>query len=204
MIVSTAHQQAHRDKLVAQLEAEIATMKAAAGGHSKRICALLTSSRYGRYLRETSGGKLRVDRAAVAEAARYDGKWVIASNDDTLTAEDLALGYQQLLRVEQYWHQLKSGLRMRPGFHWRPWRIHVTISVLALRLERVAELRVGDTWRNLVAQLDTIKVVEYDRGETRVQQTSELRKDTEALLVKLGVPLPPRLHAIGPIPAERM
>ena len=199
-----ARQQAHRSKLVAQLEAEIATMKTDSDrGHSKHMCALLTSSRYGRYLRETSGGKLRIDRAAVAEAERYDGKWVITSNDDTLSVEDLALGYKQLLRVEQCWRQLKSGLRMRPVFHWRPWRIqaHVTISVLALLLERVAETRGGDTWRNLAARLDTIKVVEYDRGETRVQQTSELREDTEALLVKLGVPPPPRLHAIGPIPS---
>jgi hypothetical protein len=42
-------------------------------------------------------------------------------------------------------------------------------------------------------------VVEYDRGDTRVQQTSELRDGIEALLVKLGVPLPPRLHTIGPV-----
>lgn len=198
-----ARQQEHRRKLIAQLEVEIATMKADSGGHSKRICALLTSSRYGRYLRETSGGKLRIDRAAVVDAERYDGKWVITSNDDTLTVEDLALGYKQLLRVEQCWRQLKSGLRMRPVFHWRPWRIqaHVTISVLALLLERIAEIRAGDTWRNLVAQLDTIKVVEYDRGEARIQQTSELRKDLEALLVKLGVPRPPRLHGVEPIPA---
>ncbi len=197
-------QQEHRHKLIAQLEAEIATMKPDSGGHSKRICALLTSSRYGRYLRETSTGKLRIDRTAVAEAERYDGKWVITSNDDTLTAEDLALGYKQLLRVEQCWRQLKSGLRMRPVFHWRPWRIqaHVSISVLALLLERVAELRGDDTWRNLIAQLDTIKVVEYDRGKTRVQQTSELREGIEAILVKLGVPAPPRLHAIGPIPGD--
>jgi len=200
-----ARQQAHRNKLVAQLEAEIATMKTDSDrGHSKRICALLTSSRYGRYLRETSSGKLRIDRAAVAEAARYDGKWVITSNDDTLTVEDLALGYKQLLRVEHCWRQLKSGLRMRPVFHRRPWRIqaHVTISVLALLLERIAEIRGGDTWRNLVTRLDTIKVVEYDRGETRVQQTSELRKDIEALFVKIGVPPPPRLHLIGPIPSD--
>jgi len=39
-----ARQQAHRNKLVAQLEAEIATMKTDSDrGHSKRICALLTS-----------------------------------------------------------------------------------------------------------------------------------------------------------------
>ena len=199
-----ARQQAHRNKLVAQLEAELATMKTDPDrGHSKRMCELLTSGRYGRYLRETSSGKLRIDRAAIADAKRYDGKWVITSNDDTLTVEDLALGYKQLLRVEHCWRQLKSGLRMRPVFHWRPWRIqaHVTISVLALLLERIAEIRGGDTWRNLAAQLDSIKVVEYDRGETRVQQTSELREGIEALLVKLGVPPPPRLHTIEPIPS---
>lgn len=200
-----ARQQAHRNKLVTQLEAELATMKTDSDrGHSKRMCELLTSGRYGRYLRETANGKLRIDRAAIADAKRYDGKWVITSNDDTLTVEDLALGYKQLLRVEHCWRQLKSGLRMRPVFHWRPWRIqaHVTISVLALLLERIAEIRGGDTWRNLVAQLDTIKVVEYDRGETRAQQTSELRDGIEDLLVKLGVPPPPRLHAIGPIPSD--
>jgi hypothetical protein len=93
---------------------------------------------------------------------------------------------------------------MRPVFHWRPWRIqaHVTISVLALLLERIAELRGGDTWRNLVDRLDTIKVVEYERGETRIQQTSELREGIEALLVKIGVPLPARLHTIVQIPSD--
>jgi hypothetical protein len=71
--------------------------------------------------------------------------WVITSNDDTLTAEDLALGYKQLLRVEQCWRQLKSSIRMRPVFHYRPWRIqaHISISILALLLERIAEIRVG-------------------------------------------------------------
>lgn len=141
--------------------------------------------------------------AAIEEAARYDGKWVITSNDDTLSAEDLALGYKQLLRVEQCWRQMK-GLRMRPVFHWRPWRIqaHVTLCVLALLLERIAEIRVGDTWRNICATLETIKVVEYDRGDARVLQTTQLRKEAEAVLAKLGVPLPQKIHGVAEIPAS--
>jgi transposase len=197
-------QRVHRAKLIAELEAELEVMKARPDGkHAKRTCELLTSSRYGRYLRETAGGKLRIDRAAVTEAERYDGKWVITSNDDTLTAEDLALGYKQLLRVEDCWRQLKSGLRMRPVRHFRPWRIqaHVTISVLALLLERIAEIRAGDTWRNITARLGQIKVVEYDRGEARIRQTTEIRDETAALLTKLGVPLPPQLHAVERVPA---
>jgi hypothetical protein len=47
----------------------------------------------------------------------------------------------------------------------RPWRIlaHITISVLALLLERIAEIRGGDTWRSLAiaaAALDECQDVE--------------------------------------------
>jgi transposase len=199
-------QRAHRAKLVAELEAELALMQQPKqGGHSKRACAILASARFGKYLRQLAGGQLRVDRSAIAEAERYDGKWVITSNDDTLTAEDLALGYKQLLRVERCWRQMKSGLRMRPVFHYRPWRIqaHVTISVLALLLERIAEIRAEDTWRNVVARLESIKVVEYDRGEARIRQTTEVRPEVAAWLMKLRVPMPPKLHCVGaaPVPA---
>jgi hypothetical protein len=198
-------QRAHREKVVAELETELASLEQRKGkSHSKRACELRVSGRFGKYLRETSTDKLMLDRTAIADAARYDGKWVITSNDDTLTAEDLALGYKQLLRVEQCWRQLKSGLRMRPVFHYRSWRIqaHVTISVIALLLERIAEIRVGDTWRNVRAELERVKVVEYDRGDARVQQTTELSPVNVALLRKLRVAAPAKLLAVGTIPAE--
>jgi transposase len=146
-----------------------------------------------------------LDRGAVSDAERYDGKWVVTSNYDTLTSEDLALGYKQLLRVEQCWRQLKSGVGMRPVFHYRPWRIHahVSISVLALLIERSAEIRAGDTWRNIAAKLEKIQVVEYDRGEARVQQTTQLRDEHVTLLEQLGVPAPVRVHAVASVPSPQ-
>lgn len=196
-------QRKHRERVVEELELELASLEQAKRGHSKRACELRTSSRFGKYLRETSTGKLMLDRGAVRDAERYDGKWVITSNDDTLTAEDLALGYKQLLRVEQCWRQLKSGLRMRPVFHYKPWRIHahVSISVLALLLERIAEIRAQDTWRNIVAKLDKIQVVEYDHAEARVQQTTQLRDEHLTLLDRLRVAPPPRVHSVTSVPA---
>jgi len=197
-------QSQHRAELLTLLAAELATLTPprAGQGHSKRTCGLLTSERFGRYLRRTKTGALRIDRTAARLEARYDGKWVVTSNDDTLTPEDLALGYKQLMRVEECWHTMKSGLRMRPVFHWAPHRIeaHVKLCVLALLLERIAEIRGGDTWRNLVAQLDTIKVVEYVRAEARIRQTTELRGPVAALLKKLGVPAPPKLHHLEEVP----
>jgi hypothetical protein len=98
---------------------------------------------------------------------------------------------------------MKSGLRTRPVFHWTAPRIgaHVTLCVLALLLERIAERRAGDTWRNILAQLDTVKVVEYERAHTRVRQTTELRGPLPALLRRLEVPQPPKLHHVGPTAA---
>jgi transposase len=198
--MEATRQKQHREKLLEMLDAELITLKAPKAGkrHSKRTCALLTSERFGRYLRQTESGALRVDRAAVDDEERYDGKWVVTSNDDTLTPEDLALGYKQLMRVEECWRTMKSGLRMRPVYHWAPHRIeaHIKLCVLALLLERIAEIRGADTWRNLVAKLDTIKVVEYTRGPARIRQTTELRKGIAELIKVLGVALPPRLHAV--------
>jgi len=139
-----------------------------------------------------------IDRRAVSRDERFDGKWVITSNDDSLTVEDLALGYKQLMRVEECWRSMKLGLRMRPVYHWLPHRIeaHVKLCVLALLLERIAEIRGEDTWRNLVAQFDTIKVVEYLRAGARIRQTSEVRGRVAELLRKVGVPNPPKLHRV--------
>jgi hypothetical protein len=195
----------HRQKLLALLTAELETLATPKdSAHSKRACELISSARFGRYLRKTKRGKLKVDRAAVAREAALDGKWVITSNDDTLSVDDLVLGYKQLMRVEECWRTIKSGLRTRPMFHWRPHRIqaHVSLCVLALLLERVAELRAGDTWRNIRAKLEGIKVVEYVRDNVRVRQTTELNPEQTALLKRLGVPLPPRLHEIAAAPKD--
>ena len=196
-------QRKHRERLLERLEQELATLKTGASGHSKRMCALLTSQRYGRYLQEVNG-TLVINRQAVVKQEHFDGKWVITSNDDTLTPEDLALGYKQLMRVEECWRQLKSGLRMRPVFHWRPWRIqaHVTLSVLALLIERIVEIRTGQTWRNVRDELQALKVVEYDRGAHRIRQTTELRLNTSALLNQLKLPVPAKLLSVAPIPTD--
>jgi hypothetical protein len=48
-----------------------------------------------------------------------------------------------------------------------------------------------------------IQVIEYDRGEARIQQTTELRDDHRDLFVRLRVPMPARVHALAQVPAPR-
>jgi len=100
---------------------------------------------------------------------------VVLSNDDSLSAEDMALGYKQLQRVEQAWRTLKSGLKLRPVFHWAPHRIHahVALTVLALLLERSAEHACADTWRNIRDDLKHIKLAQLLSPSGTVWQVTE-------------------------------
>ncbi|HEX7547636.1 MAG TPA: IS1634 family transposase, partial [Candidatus Methylomirabilis sp.] len=188
-------QAAHRARVVELLDGELAALAHAGSAHPRRACELLTSLRFRPYLRQTKTGRLVLDRGAVREAARYDGKFVVTTNDDTLSAEDVALGYKQLLRVEESWRELKSGIRLRPVYHWVAHRIHahVRLSVLSLLLERVAEHLGQDTWRNLRDQLDRVKVAAFRTPHGRLVQTSELTPDTRNLLNRLQIPPPPTI-----------
>jgi len=188
-------QQSHRRRLLDELAAELISLSDCAQGeqHSKRVCALLSSRRYGKYLRLLKTGQLRIDRSAVRRAAKHDGKFVVHSNDDTLSAEDMALGYKQLMRVEQAWRDLKSVLRMRPVYHWAPHRIHahVSLTVLALLLQRVAENACRDSWRNVRDDLKQIKLVELSGPNGTVWQVTEPKTAARNRLKSLKIPTPP-------------
>jgi hypothetical protein len=147
-----------------------------------------------RLLRRTKSGLLRIDRAAAQREAHYDGKWLLRTSDLTLTAEDLAAAYKQLLAVERGWRDCKSSLGLRPVYHHREDRIraHVQLCWLALLLIRVAETRAGDTWRNLRHELDRMHLVTLATGDGRVAQRSALTGDQKTILAALDLPEPPK------------
>jgi transposase len=187
-------QRRHRQQVLDELTAEIDSLAEQKGStHAKRVCELRASGRYGRYVRLTKTGKPRIDAARLAELEKLDGKFVVHSNDDTLSAADLALGYQQLQRVEVAWRSLKSGLKLRPVYHWAPHRIHahVALTVLALLLERVAEQACGDTWRNIRADLKRIKLAQLLSPNGTVWQVTEPPPDALKRLKSLKIEKPP-------------
>ena len=132
-------------------------------------------------------------RGKVREAERRDGKVVVHGNDDSLSGEDMALGYKQLQRVEQAWRSLKSGLGLRPLYHRVPHRIqaHVSIAVLALLLERVAERACGQTWRAMRDRLKDIQLAELLVDGRQVWQVTEPGEEDRKLLKHLEIDAPP-------------
>ena len=126
----------HRKQLVELLENELSKHKDH-DASSRWAIELLASKRFKRYLSITKDKKIRIDRAKIKEAERYDGKWVIETNDDTISIEDAACAYKSLMVIERCFRSLKrSRIKMTPMYHWLSHRIeaHVKISVLSLFL----------------------------------------------------------------------
>jgi hypothetical protein len=67
--------------------------------HSVAVCALKSHATKGRFVRELTSGQLRIDRAAVKEEERLDGKYLLITSDDSLSPEEIALGCEQLLEA---------------------------------------------------------------------------------------------------------
>ena len=195
-----------REQTIARLEDKLAALQQTRGAaHEKAACKLRAHRTMGRYVRQTKTGRLMVDRSKIRDEARLDGKYLIATSDDTLTPEDVALGYKNLLEAERGFKDLKGTLLMRPVFHRKEDRIraHVLICFLALVIVRVAELRAGDTWRTIGDELGQIKQGRFRSPEGEFTQRTELSADQRQLLKALGVPEPPRFGHITPAAPHR-
>jgi len=199
---SQARRQAsHRDQVVAELEAELAEHP----DHdalAKWATTLRASGRYGRYLAVTKANKLRIDRGAIREAARLDGKWVLVTNDDTLLPADAADAYKSLLVIERCFRSLKrTQIRMVPMYHWLRRRIetHVKICVLALLIERIVERETGMPWARVRHVLNCLQATEYETPSGRFFVANELSPEVAKILKALNIQPPKRILATQPL-----
>ena len=118
---------AQRQDAIARLEAELERIKQARerdrtkkvngkakhkaqAAHSKAECALRDHPTLGRWLRQSPSGRLSINRAKIKQEQRLDGKYLIATSDPHISAEDTALGYKNLLEAERGFRDLKSSL----------------------------------------------------------------------------------------------
>jgi hypothetical protein len=164
------------------------------------VGALKTKPAFNRFLRTTGTGKLRIDHAAIRRDAHLDGKYLLRSSDETLTAADIAQGYKALYQAERGFRDLKSTIDLRPVYHHKDQRIqaHIQLCWLALLLLRVSEVETGDTWRNLRVELERLHLVVLRTAEGTVAQRSELTARHKEILRQLHLPEPPRFYDFTP------
>jgi len=192
-----------RAQLLRELGAELALLDNRADDHPKAACALLASRRFGRYLSADGRGRPQLDPAKIKAVEKFDGKFVVISNDDTLSAEDIALGYKGGWIIESCFRRMKqTGLEVRPMFHWTPRRIeaHVKLCVLALQMQRAAEIRCQLSWARIAHALGTLKAVRYRCESRTIVQRTKIAAELSAMLKTLGISVPKQILAVEEAP----
>jgi hypothetical protein len=187
---------ATRARLVAQLtELTDGADKLSATKRAELRGVISTKPGLHRYLRVTPSGLLRIDKATVKAEANLDGKYLLRSSDPHLSAEDIALGYKQLLQVERGWRDIKQVIDLRPVYHRLEERIraHVVLCWLALLLVRIVETTTGATWRSLTAELNRLQVITFTGPDGTFRQRTELTKPQRDIYATLRLDPPSKI-----------
>ena len=188
-----------REKILARLKEELAAIGDLKGEpHTKACCQLIAHPTYGRYLKTDKKGQPYIDMTKVKAEEKLDGKYLLRTSDDTLSAEDVALGYKQLLEVEDAFRTMKQSLELRPVYHRLSDRIHahVLLCWLGLLLIRVAETKMQDSWRNIRQTLERMHLGEFVGPEGRVLQRTETTPPQQHIFKALGIKEPPQIIAV--------
>jgi IS4 transposase len=153
-----------------------------------------------RFLRVTGSGLLRIDKAKIDAETNLDGKYLLRTSDPKMSAEDIALGYKQLLQVERGWRDMKSTLDLRPVFHRLEERIraHVVLCWLALLLIRIAENRTGATWATINHETSRLHALTAATPDGTFTTATKPSSAVTEIFTATGLPAPTQLLGIAP------
>jgi transposase len=146
-----------------------------AGAVQQRANTVLKNSPVGKFLRaetqvdEQGQVHLRwwIDRATLWQAMRKDGRYLLATNDWSLSPQRMFDLYRQKDEVEKRFHVSKSDLKVSPIYLHKDTRIEgmLLINMLALLAYSLLERQVRQgglqmTTRRIIERLETLDVVE--------------------------------------------
>ena len=187
---------ATRERLVARLTEMITgSDKLSATKRAELRGKISTMPGLNRFLRVTPGGLLRVDKAKIEAETNLDGKYLLRTSDPKMSAEDVALGYKQLLQVERAWRDMKSTLDLRPVYHRREERIraHVQLCWLALLLIRVTENTTGQSWNQLRVTAQRLHAITYTGTDGTVRTHTKPTPELAEIWRHMKLPAPARV-----------
>lgn len=190
---------AKRDDIVMETERRLADLAQLDGKqHTKAACDLRAHRTFGRYVRQTKTGRLKLDKAKITNEAKLDGKYLVSTSDEHLSAEDVVMGYRQLHEIERVNRDLKHTVDVRPVYHRRSDRIkaHVLLCWLALLLIRITENETSRTWHQLKTILRPLSVAYHQTEHGRIAQTNQPTDVQKNVLDALHLKPPQRFMEI--------
>ena len=131
---------------------------------------------------------------------KYEGKYLIQTDQTELTPEEAVAHYKELNEVERGFHALKDPIGMRPIWHRveRRVRAHIFVAALAFLIERMLERALKDAGVDLSAEaaraaLQTVRHVSFRvQGQHRTGVTPGSTRARQVLkALKLSNTRPP-------------
>lgn len=145
-------------------------------------------------------GSASIDESKIEYEARFDGKWVLTTNTD-LPADQVALRYKELWRVEKVFRDIKSLLDTRPIFHQKDATIrgHVFCSFLALVLRKELDRRLTKAghrfeWAEIKQDLEALQRVTIEENGRRLSIRSQSKGICGMIFRAVGVAMPPTIQ----------
>ena len=173
--------------------------------------SLVGNKGYRKYLKCEGKAPFGIDREKVKAEARFDGKWVLRSNWNQASAEELALRYKDLWMVESIFRAAKSVLETRPIYHKCDATIrgHVFCSFLALVLikeleDRLAAKGLELEWADVLRDLDALRVTRLVSGAATCELRSAPMGVAGRVLGAAGVALGPTLRFVDGQEKDKM
>lgn len=183
------HDRHLREELLKKLSEELSGSELT----KKQECAILNHPVKKRFVRRLRSGRLVLNKRSIAQESRYDGKYVLLTTDRRLSAAELAFQYKHLFSVERAFRSLKSGINLRPLYHWKTNRIkaHVSLCVLSYFVQRYAELKTQKSWELIAKHMKRISAVKILLKNGSVIKRSQLTNFQKLVLNQLDTQEPP-------------
>jgi hypothetical protein len=156
-----------------------------------------------RKLLKAVGHGFRIDFEKIKREAKYDGKFVLTTNTK-FNADEVALKYKQLWRVEELFRKTKSILHTRPIYHRcdETIRGHVFCSFLALNLMKELQDRLlakghQHEWNDLSKDIDNLQEIEIEHEGKRFLLRTEAKGLCGKAFQAAGVAMPQTVRQIS-------
>jgi len=196
-IVCLNEDEAKRDALVR--EAILQSLNEALCKGAKN---LIGNRGYRKYLK-IDGDAIWIDKEKLKQEARYDGKWVLRTSVQDMSASDVALKYKELWQVERVFRDIKCVLETRPIYHRvdETIRGHVFCSFLALVLRKELDNRLYDKgyrfeWNDIKQDLELLQEIELKASGKRFLVRTECKGVCGKVFQAARVRIPPRVRPV--------
>jgi len=150
---------------------------------------------YRKYLKFEKGLEPTLDEERLRDEEIYDGKWIIMTNEKTISSYMAGAYYKTLQNIERGFKDLKNLINIRPIYHYKEERIkaHIFVCFLVLIIKwyicRIIDPSSQEEGRRFIEEMNNLKAIDADR-ELSIYVRTDIDKQTQLNMKKLSMKIP--------------